>query len=160
MNVNKTKTKMHSKNKNNKTKTERERKQNRKPYWNQMKNVIKELLLMRKCMMTNDYYISVKNKTNCFLNSCKKTQSYTTIVFHLFPSHEFTCCPIVSYVYTLYSYTICILHLGISDSLWVIGNERQYGGYIYIERKRQYVSVLVCVSAWWVSDLVRSLTLW
>lgn len=39
---------------------------------------------MRKCM-TNDYYISVKNKTNCFLNSCKeKTQSYKTNVFHLF----------------------------------------------------------------------------
>lgn len=31
-----------------------------------MKNVIKELLLMRKCM-TNDYYISVKNKTKLFL---------------------------------------------------------------------------------------------
>lgn len=72
-----------------------------------MNNVIKELLLMRKCM-TNDYYISVKNKTNCFLNSCKKkTQSYKTNVFHLFQlsstlillCHIYNVC---MYVYSIY----------------------------------------------------------
>lgn len=62
---------------------------------------------MRKCM-TNDYYISVKNKTNCFLNSCKKkTQSYKTNVFNLFQlsstlillCHIYNVC---MYVYSIY----------------------------------------------------------
>lgn len=69
-----------------------------------MKNVIKELLLMRKCM-TNDYYISVKNKTNCFLNSCKKHKAtkQVSFIFSISRVHLLSYC-VIQNVYTLYMY--------------------------------------------------------
>lgn len=103
-----------------------------------MKNVIKELLLMRKCM-TNDYYISVKNKTNCFLNSCKKHKATKQVSFIFSISRvHLSYCVICTYIHC-----ICILHLGISDSLLVIGNE--WEGVRSIKAVRVCVCVCVCV---------------
>lgn len=78
---------------------------------------------MRKCM-TNNYYISVKNKTNCFLNSCKKKHKATkqpSFIFSISRVH-LSYCVISTHVVNVCVYSI--LHLGISDSLRVLGNER------------------------------------
>lgn len=103
-----------------------------------MNNVIKELLLMRKCM-TNDYYISVKNKTNCFLNSCKKkTQSYKTNVFHLFhlSSTFIPLCHNYAQISTIYVYIVyCIWVFPIRIECQEM-NGRSVCTYIYKERKK------------------------